>query len=123
LSAEVQRKRLGTRLRSLRNAKRLTLDDVAEKAGFTGKYLSEVERGKRSLPFATLVAIVENGLGTTLESVFTDLPGGRRRAGLEPEPLPNAVLDAAHKIAELPTPKRARVLAALREVLALAHEK
>ncbi len=116
-------KRLGQRLRGLRQAKRLSLEVVGERSGFSAKYVAEVERGERSLPFATLSAIVERGLGTSLEHVFAGLPGSRRRAVIEDEPLPHAVLDAAHKIAELPAAKRSRVLAALREVLALADER
>lgn len=115
-------KRLGQRLRGLRQAKRLSLEVVGEKSGFSAKYVAEVERGERSLPFATLAAIVERGLSTSLEHVFAGFPG-RRRGVLDDEPLPHAVLDAAHKIAVLPTAKRARVLAALREVLALADER
>ena len=73
-------KRLGKRLRDLRRTKRLTQDEVAERAGFaSGKYIGEVERGSRALPYLTLVKIVERGIGTSLESVFSGLPGRKGR--------------------------------------------
>jgi transcriptional regulator with XRE-family HTH domain len=120
-SLDPQLVRLGRRLRTLRQERRLTQDEVASRARFEsgGKYVSEVELGKRSLPFVTLVTIVEQGLGTTLETVFSGMAGSKRRQVVE-EPLPQSVLDAAYKIASLSPAKRTRVLAAIREIIAVA---
>jgi transcriptional regulator with XRE-family HTH domain len=111
-------KRLGKRLRALRQARRLTQDEVAERAGFaSGKYIGEVERGARALPYLTLVKIVELGLGISLETVFVGLPGRKPRLQPEREPLPEHVAKAAYRIAELPVKKRGHVLAAIREIV------
>ena len=111
-------KRLGKRLRALRQARRLTQDEVAERAGFaSGKYIGEVERGARALPYLTLVKIVELGIGTSLESVFVGLPGRKPRPQQEREPLPEHVAKAAYRIAALPVKKRGHVLAAVREIV------
>jgi transcriptional regulator with XRE-family HTH domain len=58
---------LGSSLRAHRLARKLTQGQVAARAGFTGKYLSEIERGTRDVPLGTLHAIVHKGLGMSLE--------------------------------------------------------
>ncbi len=45
---------LGTRIRALRRARRLTLRDVAERAGVTESFLSQVERDVTSPSIATV---------------------------------------------------------------------
>jgi transcriptional regulator with XRE-family HTH domain len=116
-------KRLGKRLRTLRQARRLTQDEVAERAGFaSGKYVGEVERGARALPYLTLVKIVERGLGISLESVFVGLYGHKSRLHAERDPLPEHVAKAAYRIASLPARKRGHVLAAIRELVLAAGD-
>jgi transcriptional regulator with XRE-family HTH domain len=111
-------RRIGKRLRELRQARRLTQDQVAERAGFaSGKYVSEVERGVRALPYGTLLRIAESGIGTTLEVVFRGMGRGRTT---ERDSVPDHVAEIAHRIAELPADKRGRVIAAVREILAVA---
>lgn len=83
------------------------------KAGITGKYVSELERGTRDLPFSTLHALVERGLGLTLEVRAID---GARRTAVE---LPPKVAELARAIAELRDEQRASVLAIVREALRL----
>jgi len=46
--------KIGRKIRQIRLQNKLTLEKVAEKAGFTKSYLSMVESGKKSPPFATL---------------------------------------------------------------------
>ena len=83
------------------------------KAGITGKYVSEIERGTRDLPFSTLHGIVERGLGLTLEVRAQD---GVRRATVE---LPPKLAELASAVAALPDDQRASVVAILREALKL----
>ena len=45
---------VGVRLRELRGVRRLTLRDVAERAGLSESFLSQVERGRASASFASL---------------------------------------------------------------------
>ena len=52
--------------------------DLGERAGFSGKYISEVERGLRDLPLSSLRAIAHQALGASFEQVFR---------GLESQPL------------------------------------
>lgn len=51
-----QLKRLGARLRSLRQERELTQEEAAEKMGLHPKYLTRLEGGTANLTVATLVA-------------------------------------------------------------------
>jgi DNA-binding XRE family transcriptional regulator len=51
------RKRLGLRLRQIREAKGLTQEQAAERAGIHAKHLGVVEGGKTNITFGTLVAL------------------------------------------------------------------
>ena len=106
---------IGARLRELREAAALTQDEVGERAGFSGKYIGEIEKGKRDVPMSTLRAVVEGGLGAQLEAVF----GGRasRRDRYDPPKVAFArdVEAIATVIAALPLRIR-------RPALALAEE-
>jgi len=54
---ERSRKRLGLRLRTIREEKGLTQELAAERAGIHGKHLGVVEGGGTNVTFATLVAL------------------------------------------------------------------
>ena len=54
---ERARKRLGLRLKSIREAKGLTQEQAAEKAGIHAKHLGVIESGKANATFGTLVAL------------------------------------------------------------------
>jgi transcriptional regulator with XRE-family HTH domain len=57
---ERARKRLGLRLRQVREAKGLTQEEAAERAGIHAKHLSVIENASpaaKSVSFATLVAL------------------------------------------------------------------
>jgi len=105
--------RLLSELRARRRDAALTQAEVGVKAGITGKYVSELERGTRDLPFSTLHALVERGLGLSLEVRATD---GGRRTVVE---LPPKIAELARAVAELGDEQRASVLAILREALRL----
>lgn len=70
------RGRLGDRLRQLRQARRLTQEQLAERAGLSNKFVGEVERGKGNPTLTTLAALSE-ALGVGLVDLLgleTDRP-------------------------------------------------
>lgn len=70
---EEMKKTLGIRLRGRRQQLRLTQDDVATRAGFSSKYISEIERGCRDMPLSTLCRIVEDGLEWRIDEALFGL--------------------------------------------------
>jgi transcriptional regulator with XRE-family HTH domain len=48
---------IGKRIRSIRQGKKMTLDDLARKTGFAKSYLSQIENLKREPPISTLAKI------------------------------------------------------------------
>jgi len=92
--------RLGARLREIRERAKLSQDAVGEKAGFSGKYIGEIEKGVRDVPLSTLRAVVESGLGVRLDSVLVERP--YRRVDVEREPLARDVEITATLLATLP---------------------
>jgi len=119
-SSETLLRTIGELIRSRRAAAGLTQEAVGNRAGLSGKYVSEIERGTRDMPISTLLAIVEGGLGLDLDIRLGAKPGSKTR--LRPA-LPRPVADIADAIAELPPEQRGRVLAAIRSILALAVSK
>jgi transcriptional regulator with XRE-family HTH domain len=107
--------RVGLKLRALREERAMTKEDVAERSGFTGKYISEIERGQRDVPISTLERIVVRGLGSRVERLF-GLPAD---AALE-RPRSDRALRLADAIDALPSPARRRVLGIIAEALELA---
>ena len=61
-------KELGRRIRAERTAKKMTQEELAERAGLHPTYIGQVERGEKSLTVASLEKIVE-----VLEISFSDL--------------------------------------------------
>jgi transcriptional regulator with XRE-family HTH domain len=115
MSDDVAR-RVGARMRALRLAQGLTQAEVSERAGFTVKYVNEIENGRRrDLPLSTLAAIVERGLGASLSAVFARET--RRKAARVNPVLPSNIEALAHEIARLPASKRDAVLVVLRATL------
>ena len=104
---------LGQMIRARRTAAALTQSALGRKAGIVGKYVSEIERGTRDVPFSTLRAVA-HGLGTRLEIRFESDAPTRESAAL-----PTAVESLARAIAALPAPQRKVVLAITRSVLEL----
>lgn len=60
---------VGSRLREARQARRLTLRKVAERAGITEGYLSQIERGRSQASVATLRSVAES-LGLHIGDLF-----------------------------------------------------
>jgi len=72
----------GARLRQTRQARGWTQEDLAAKVGFTGKYVSEIERGLRDVPMSTAARLAD-GLGSHL-SALVQPAGGGSPAALQP---------------------------------------
>jgi transcriptional regulator with XRE-family HTH domain len=60
---------VGERLRVIRIARRCTLREVAERAGLSESFLSQVERGRASASIASLRRIAD-GLGVSIADLF-----------------------------------------------------
>lgn len=56
---------LGARLRRLRKHRKLTLTQLARRAGVSPQYLSEIERGRKE-PSSELIAAISGALGISL---------------------------------------------------------
>jgi transcriptional regulator with XRE-family HTH domain len=69
---------LGKRLRTLRERQGRTLTDVAERAGISPQYLSEIERGRKE-PSSEMIAAVAGALGTTLVDLSGQITDELRR--------------------------------------------
>jgi transcriptional regulator with XRE-family HTH domain len=52
-------KRFGQRLKALRKARALSQEELAEKAGFSRSYYTEIERGKRNVSILNIVKLAE----------------------------------------------------------------
>jgi len=64
------RRRLGARIRALRTARDLTQQEVGDRVGLSQKYVSELERGRRSPSWETLLAIAHKGFEIKLASLM-----------------------------------------------------
>lgn len=53
------RGRVGARLKQLRRARRLTQEELAERAGLSYKFVGQVERGKGNPTLTTLAALAD----------------------------------------------------------------
>jgi transcriptional regulator with XRE-family HTH domain len=69
---------LGKRLRTLRERQNRTLTEVAERAGISPQYLSEIERGRKE-PSSEMIAAVTGALGTTLVDLSGQITDELRR--------------------------------------------
>lgn len=65
---EVSSEKLGVRVRELRRAKGLTLNDLAEFSGVSRAMISKVERGEKN-PTLVVAANISEGLGVTLSQL------------------------------------------------------
>ena len=116
MSADDGLRKLGALIRTFRSAARLTQAELGRRAGIVGKYVSEIERGTRDVPFSTISAIAEEGLGLRLDVRFRDQASTPERT----TELPRQVVDLARSIAELGPENRERVVAIIKILLRLA---
>jgi transcriptional regulator with XRE-family HTH domain len=69
---------LGRSLRTAREEQRGRLVDVAERAGISPQYLSEIERGRKE-PSSEMIAAVTGALGVDLADLLVGIAGVVRR--------------------------------------------
>ncbi|GLZ37996.1 helix-turn-helix transcriptional regulator [Actinokineospora sp. NBRC 105648] len=69
---------LGRNLRATRESQGGRLVDVAERAGISPQYLSEIERGRKE-PSSEMIGAVTGALGVDLADLLTDVAGDLRR--------------------------------------------
>ena len=62
--------RLGTRMRVLREGRKLTQEQIADLVGISQKYVSELERGAKAPRWKTLVAIAHKGFDIKIASLL-----------------------------------------------------
>lgn len=72
------REALGRSLRATREEQGGRLVDVAERAGISPQYLSEIERGRKE-PSSEMIAAVSGALGVDLDDLLLDIAGDVRR--------------------------------------------
>jgi len=96
--------RLGARIREIRERAKLSQEAVGEKAGFSGKYIGEIEKGVRDVPLSTLRAVIESGLDLRVDALFLDRP--HRRIPVDRMPLARDVELTASMLAILPMKMR-----------------
>jgi DNA-binding XRE family transcriptional regulator len=70
---EVDRKRLGKRIRLLRLASHLSQEGLAERAGLHPTYIGGIERGERNVGFDNLLKIAR-ALGEHPTKLFSEFP-------------------------------------------------
>jgi len=123
MSADEALRELGLLIRSKRNAASMTQDMLGNRAGIVGKYVSEIERGTRDVPFSTLYSVVEDGLGLRLDITFeTRNANGSGVSEAPRPPLPPTVEEVARAIADLPAEVRTSVLELVRGMVGLAKK-
>lgn len=69
---------LGRSLRAAREERGGRLVDVAERAGISPQYLSEIERGRKE-PSSEMIAAVTGALGVELSDLLIGIAGDMRR--------------------------------------------
>jgi transcriptional regulator with XRE-family HTH domain len=74
---------LGPRLRQTREEQGERLIDVAEKAGISPQYLSEIERGRKE-PSSEMIAAVTGALGLDLADLLIGAASDVRRSRQRP---------------------------------------
>ena len=74
---------LGPRLRTTREQQGERLVDIAEKAGISPQYLSEIERGRKE-PSSEMIAAVTGALGLDLADLLIGVASDIRRSRTGP---------------------------------------
>ena len=64
------RRRLGARIRALRDDRNLTQEVIAGRIGVSPKYVSQIECGQRSPSWETVVAIAHYGFETKVSALM-----------------------------------------------------
>jgi transcriptional regulator with XRE-family HTH domain len=101
------RRRLGARIRALRDARGLTQEMIADRIAVTPKYVSQLECGQRSPSWETLVAFAHQGFEIKLAALMFGID----------EDLAGAVQDLSDVVAGLPEQARRDLLRAMELML------
>lgn len=88
------REALGRSLRATREEQGGRLVDVAERAGISPQYLSEIERGRKE-PSSEMIAAVTGALGVRLDDLLIGIAGDVRRRAAQARRPAGPVLLAA----------------------------
>lgn len=72
------REALGRNLRAIREEQGGRLVDIADRAGISPQYLSEIERGRKE-PSSEMIAAVSGALGVDLADLLLGIAGDVRR--------------------------------------------
>jgi transcriptional regulator with XRE-family HTH domain len=106
---------IGDRIKEIREERRLTQDQLAEKSGVSKGFLSDIENSKRN-PSSEYVLKIANALGASLDYL---LRGEEQPAGVRNEPvvIPQALAKAAEQL-NLSYAETVELLEAHRSVIA-----
>ena len=121
-------KRVGQRLRILREERGLTQEAVGERAGYSGKYVSEIERGLRDPALTTLERLVEQGMGCALDellagvNISTEPPPAKGRDNRQAK-LRRSVQTVTEHILDLPADAASRVVSIIQAVVDLSRRR
>lgn len=85
---------LGEKLRSLRKEKKMTLNDVAEKAGYSKALISRIENDSVSPSISSLMKIAP-ALEITLQDLFTAVEGCQALVTKKAQREPQGISDSA----------------------------
>jgi|ERR1044071_2235753 transcriptional regulator with XRE-family HTH domain len=101
------RRRLGARIRALRDARGFTQEMIADRIAVTPKYVSQLECGQRSPSWETLVAFAHQGFDIKLAALMFGID----------EDIGGAVQDLSDVLAGLPMEARLDLLRAMELML------
>lgn len=108
MSASKLLRTVGEQIRATRIGLKLTQRQLGERAGIVDKYVSEIERGTRDVPFSTLYKIVERGLELELDVVFRPRHQARFATQLD---------EVWSRIGMLPSEAQSRIADIIRSIL------
>jgi len=100
-------RRVGRRIRALRESRKLTQEALSEKAGFTQKYLGEVERGTGNITLELLTKLAD-ALGVSLASIMDND---------QEQPIDRLVMEI-HRMVPLLSEKDAQIVYRMTKMLA-----
>lgn len=108
------RQEIGKRIKQLRISKGLTMKELAERAGMSAGYLSEVERGRSALSAEKLAALARC-LGSTVDYLLTGV--STPNDAFSDTRIPAELAEAA-ELLELSYVQTAKLLAGKRSLVA-----
>ncbi len=81
-------KKLGHKIRFLRQGKEWTLSDLADKSGITKAYLSDLENGVAGKPNIQYMFAIATALGVTLDELLSETSPKMPKSKKQQAPLP-----------------------------------